>query len=80
MVLGEITEYQVESLSTANMFLRGRRFRVDIASRDVPTGTAGLSNIEYVGNHVCSSKTVTHSVYHNAEYPSYLLLPVVPLK
>jgi hypothetical protein len=44
------------------------------------TGTAGLSNIEYIGNHVCSSKTVTHSVYHNAEYPSRLLLPVIPIK
>ena len=38
------------------------------------------SNIEYTGNHVCSSKTVTHSVYHNAQCPSHLLLPVIPLK
>ncbi len=80
VVPGEINEYQVELLSTANMFLRGHRICVDITSLDVPTGTAGLSNIEYIGNHVCSSKTVTHSVYHNAEYPSHLLLPVIPLK
>ena len=33
-----------------------------------------------IGNHVCSSKTVTHSVYHNAEYPSHLPLPAIPLK
>jgi hypothetical protein len=38
------------------------------------------SNIEYIGNHVCSSETVTPSVYHNAQYPSHLLLPVIPLK
>ena len=80
MVPGEINEYQVELLSTANLFLRGHRICVDIMSLDVPTGTAGLSNIEYIGNHVCSSKTVTHSVYHNAEHPSHLLLPVIPLK
>ncbi|MFH0915693.1 MAG: CocE/NonD family hydrolase [bacterium] len=79
VVPGEINEYQIELLSTANMFLRGHRICVDIMSLDVPTGTAGLSNIEYIGNHVCSSKTVTHGVYHNAEYPSHLLLPVIPL-
>ena len=31
------------------------------------------------GVHLSSSKTVTHSVYHNAEFPSHLLLPVIPL-
>ena len=31
------------------------------------------------GIHVCSRKTVTHSDYHNAEFPSHLLLPVIPL-
>jgi len=80
VVPGKIDEYQIELLSTANMFLRGHRICVDIMSLDVPTGTAGLSNVEFIGNHVCSSKTVTHSVYHNAEYPSHLLLPVIPLK
>jgi uncharacterized protein len=80
VIPGEINEYQIEILSTANMFLKGHRICVDIMSLDLPTGTAGLSNIEYIGNHVCSSKAVTHSVYHNAEYPSHLLLPIIPLK
>ena len=31
------------------------------------------------GVHLSSGKMVTHSVYHNAEFPSHLLLPVIPL-
>jgi len=70
---------KIEILSTANMFLLGHRVCLDIKGLDVPSGTAGLNNIEFICNHVCSSKTVTHSVNHNAEYPSYPLLPVIPL-
>jgi hypothetical protein len=65
---------------TSNPFLRGHSICVDVTSLDVPTGAADTSNLECIGNHVCNSKTVTHSVRHNAEYPSRLLLLVLPLK
>ena len=38
---------------------------------------AGETSVEYIANHVCSSKTVLHKVFHNAEHPSHLLLPVI---
>jgi hypothetical protein len=44
---------------------------------DVPTGTGAMTNVEYIPYHVCSSRTVTHSVYHDAERPSHLLMPVI---
>lgn len=75
---GEITEYPIEILSTANMFKKGHRICIDIASLDVPTGTGGLANVEYNTYHICSSKTVVHKIYHNNQYPSHLLLPVIP--
>lgn len=75
---GEINEYQIEILATANQFNKGHRICVEITSMDVPTGVAGASNVEYVAYHVCSSKTVVHKVYHNAKYPSHLLLPIIP--
>jgi predicted acyl esterase len=78
VVPGEINEYAVQILSTANMFKRGHRICIDITSMDVPTGTAGFTNVEYVPYHICSSQTVLHKVYHNEKYPSYLLLPVIP--
>jgi predicted acyl esterase len=78
VVPGEINEYAIEILSSANMFKKGHRICLDITSTDVPTGTAGFHNVEYFPYHICSSKTVLHKVYHNEKYPSYLLLPIIP--
>jgi hypothetical protein len=37
-----------------------------------------MTDVEYIPYHVCRSETVTHSVYHDAEHPSHLLLQVIP--
>jgi uncharacterized protein len=80
VVPGEIVEYQIEILAAANMFKEGHRICLDVTSLDVATGTGGLTNIEYFAPHICSSRTVLHKVYHNGEYPSHLLLPIVPVE
>jgi len=49
-----------------------------LTSMDVPTGTGAMTNVEYIPYHVCSSKTVTHWIYRDAERPSHLLLPIIP--
>ena len=77
VVPGEINEYQVELLSTANLFKEGHRICLEITSLDLAEGVAGETYAEYIPNHVCSSKTVLHKVFHNAAYPSHLLLPVI---
>jgi len=78
VVPGEINEYQIEIMSTANLFKKGHRICLEITSLDLPTGMAGATNVEYIPYHVCSSKTVLHKIYHNAKYPSHLLLPIIP--
>jgi uncharacterized protein len=78
VVPGEITEYSIEIMATANLFRRGHRICLEITSLDLPTGVAGATNAEYVPYHICSSKTVLHKVYHDANRPSHLLLPVIP--
>jgi putative CocE/NonD family hydrolase len=77
-VPGEIAEYQIELLATANLFRRGHRIAIDITALDVPTGVAAATNAEYVPYHICSSRTVVHTIYHDPAHPSHLLLPVVP--
>jgi putative CocE/NonD family hydrolase len=74
----EIVEYQIHILATANQFKAGHRICVDITSMDVPTGTGAMTNVEYIPYHICRSETVTHSVYHDAERASHLLVPVIP--
>lgn len=75
---GEVVEYDIEILATANQFRKGHRICLDIASMDVPTGVAGATNAEYVPYHVNSSRTTVHSIYHSTRHPSRLLLPVIP--
>ena len=71
VVPGEITEYAIEILATANLFRRGHRICIEIASADMPTGVGGATNAEYVPNHICSSKTTLHQIYHDAQRPSH---------
>ena len=72
------TNTQIEIMATANLFRKGHRICLEIASLDLPTGVAGATNAEYVPYHICSSKTVLHKIYHDASRPSHLLLPVIP--
>jgi putative CocE/NonD family hydrolase len=78
VVPGEIIQYAIEIMATANLFRRGHRICVEIASADMPTGVGGATNAEYVPNHICSSKTILHKIFHDAQRPSHLLLPVIP--
>lgn len=77
---GAIEEYAIEIMAFANMFRKGHRIAIEIASLDVPTGVGGATNAEYVPYHICSSATVLHKVFRDALRPSHLLLPVVPLE
>jgi hypothetical protein len=78
VVPGEITEYHIDILPNANMFRRGHRICLEITSMDLPTGTAGYTDVEYIPYHICSSRTTLHNVYHSYKYPSQLLLPIIP--
>ena len=77
VVPGEVTEYAIELLATANLFRAGHRICLDVMSADVPTGVGGATNAEYVPYHVCSSQTTLHTIYHDGTRPSRLLLPVL---
>jgi predicted acyl esterase len=78
VVPGEITEYNIEIMATANLFRRGHRICLEIACADMPTGVAGATNVEYIAPHICSSKTTLHKIYHDERRPSHLLLPIIP--
>jgi predicted acyl esterase len=76
---GEVVEYEIEVLATANTFEKGHRICVEISAMDVPTGVAGATNAEYVPYHVTSSRTTLHTIYHDTARPSSILLPVIPI-
>ncbi|MCL4370889.1 MAG: hypothetical protein M1380_08275, partial [Chloroflexi bacterium] len=63
VVPGEIREYQMEILSTANLFKQGHRICLDITSLDLPTGVSLQTGVVYIPYHLCSSKTTVHKIY-----------------
>ena len=79
VVPGDVNEYAIEILSTANLFKKDHRICVDITCLDLPTGVGGATNAEYVPYHICSSRTTVHSIFHDGVRPSHLLLPVIPV-
>jgi predicted acyl esterase len=68
VVPGEINEYIIGLAPISNVFKAGHRIEIEIASVD----TVGD------GLHICSSKTVVHTVYHDTVHASHLVLPVIP--
>lgn len=77
-VPGEVTEYRIELMATANLFRRGHRICLEIMSADMPTGVGGHTHAETMPFHLCSAATTLHKVYRDVDRPSHLLLPVVP--
>ena len=76
VIPGEIYEYSIEIRPTSNVFRRGHRIMLEIASLDLPTYYRGISVLP--AYHVCSSETTLHKIYRNGKYPSYLLIPIIP--
>ena len=72
-----MNEYAIEILSTANLFKKDHRICVDITCLDLPTGVGGATNAEYVPYHICGAETRLHTVFHDTNRPSRLLLPIL---
>ncbi len=72
MVPGQIYEFSIVMNPAAHFFKAGHRIVLKIASSDdMP------ENLYEVGHeHLCSQTPNTITVYHDAEHPSYLVLPI----
>jgi predicted acyl esterase len=63
--------------NTSNVFLAGHKLRVEVSSSNFPRFDRNLNSGENAG---ASSNTVKadNAIYHDAQHPSALILPVVP--
>ena len=83
VVPGRIYEYAIALAPLSNMFKAGHRIKVVIYSMDHARARDYDLAPESLGRnhapwHLCSSKTALHKVFHDAEHPSHILLPVIP--
>lgn len=72
LVPGQVYLFNIEMNPTANLFKAGHRIVLKISSADdIP------ENLYQIGHeHLCSQTPNTITIYHNAQYPSHLMLPI----
>ena len=72
-----VYKFTIDLWSTSNVFLKGHVLRLEISSSNFPRFDRNLNTGEdpaFARNYV----SATNTVYHDAEHPSALILPVVP--
>ena len=74
---GEVVRYEIDLWSTSNTFLPGHRIRLEVSSSNFPRFDRNPNTGELPGR---SAEMVSalQTVFHSSEYPSRLILPVIP--
>ena len=74
---GKVYEYAVELQPTSNVFLKGHRIRVDISSSNFPLWDRN-PNTGHEQGRDAETRIARQTVFHNGQYPSRIVLPVIP--
>jgi putative CocE/NonD family hydrolase len=74
---GKVYEFTIDLVGTSNEFARGHRIRVDVTSSHFPQFDRNPNTGEPFGTSAVV-KVATQTVHHSAQYPSHVLLPVIP--
>jgi hypothetical protein len=74
---GTVYEYTIEVGVTANVFRQGHRIRLEISSSNFPRFDRNLNTGHAFGVDA-DMRAARQTVYHSPEYPSRILLPVIP--
>ncbi len=75
---GEIVQLTITLYPTSNLFKAGHRIRLDISSSNFPRFDVNPNTGEPIG---LSRRTAVaeNTVYHDAQHPSHVTLPVIPV-
>ena len=74
---GEIYPLTIDLWSTSNVFKQGHALRLEVSSSNFPRFDRNL-NTGADNSPRRNMVTATNAIYHDAEHPSVLLLPVIP--
>ena len=72
---GKIYEYGIDIKETSYVFKAGHRIQLKIKGQDAQW--EGKTYDYTIHCHLPRSRESLHTIYHNSEYRSYLLLPIV---
>jgi putative CocE/NonD family hydrolase len=74
---GQVYEFTIDLVGTSNEFQRGHRIRVDITSSHFPQFDRNPNTGETFGTSA-RVQVARQTVYHDAQRPSHIVLPVIP--
>lgn len=74
---GKIYQYTIAVWPTSNLFRTGHRIRLEISSSDFPQFDPNPNTGSWLGE-TTTTQPAQQSVFHDAEHPSALVLPVIP--
>ena len=69
---GKIYEYAIEMGATSNVFQAGHKIQLVIKGQDNPWEDG------IILYHASNMQETLHTVHHSTDYPSYILLPIIP--
>jgi putative CocE/NonD family hydrolase len=73
---GRVYEFEIDLWITCNLFQRGHRVRLDVSSSSFPKYDRNPNTGHQFG--IDTTLEVAHQkIFHNMEYPSYVLLPII---
>ena len=73
----EINEYSIDLGGVSNVFKAGHRIRVEVSSSNFPKWERNLNTGRLTGQDA-EIKLAAQTVYHLKQFPSHILLPVIP--
>ena len=73
----EVYRYEIDVSVTGNVFKRGNRIRVDVSSSNFPRFDRNMNTGNDPGTDT-EMRVARQTIYHAREYPSHILLPVIP--
>jgi hypothetical protein len=74
---GEVYSFTIEMYPTSLLYQRGHRIRLDVSSSNFPRFDVNPNTGEPLNNNRRWA-TAENTIYHDAEHPSHILLPVIP--
>jgi putative CocE/NonD family hydrolase len=74
---GEVYEFEIDLVGTANVFLPGHRIRVDVTSSHYPQFDRNPNTGDPFGS-TSKTRVAKQTIFHTAQRSSHIVLPVVP--
>lgn len=74
---GKVYEFDIDLWATSNVFKAGHRIRLYVSSSNFPRFNRNLNTGERIAGSTRMVKA-EQKIYHDAKYPSALILPVIP--